>query len=247
MKRVRLLLVLVWLIGAITSSAGVADEQWVQLACDAAFGAWQEDGRLWAVAGDATLDPTAQANLLPRPGTGVLISLQQEDSEESNLTSNQLFADLEAHIEFMVPQGSNAGVKFQGLYEIQILDSYGKENPTSSDCGGVYPRAEVLPRYHLIDEGFPPRVNAARPAGQWQTLDVLFQAPRFDAEGHKTENARFIKVVLNDQVIHENVELRWPTGYAWRTKAEVAEGPLYLQGDHGPIAYRNIRLRPIDQ
>lgn len=245
MKGFGLLAVVAVLVGALNCATSRANDGWIELACDASFESWQEDGRLWTVAGGASLDPTAQFNLLPRPGTGVLISSQQEDSEESNLTSNQLFADLEAHMEFLVPQGSNGGVKFQGLYEIQIRDTYGKENPVADDCGGIYPRAEVIPRYHLIDEGFPPRVNAARPPGQWQTLDVEFQAPRFDTEGRKTDNARFLKVVLNDQVIHENVELRWPTGHAWRTKEEVAEGPLYLQGDHGPIAYRNIRVRPI--
>ena len=74
---------------------------------------------------------------------------------------------------------------------------------------------------------------------------MVFQAPRFNDDQAKTTNARFIKVTLNDQLIHENVELRWPTGHAWRTKPEVAEGPLFLQGDHGPIAYRNVRVRPI--
>ena len=172
--------------------------------------------------------------------------LAHEKSEFSNLTSNQLFGDIEAHIEFLIPKGSNGGVKLQGLYEIQIRDSHGKENPTASDCGGIYPRAEEIPRYHLIDEGFPPRTNAAKPAGQWQSLDIVFQAPRFDADGRKTNNARFVKVVLNQQTIHEDIELKWPTGHAWRTKAEMAVGPLYLQGDHGPIAYRNVSVRSIN-
>jgi hypothetical protein len=100
----------------------------------------------------------------------------------------------------------------------------------------------MLPRYHHIDDGIPPRVNAARPFGEWQTLDVVFRAPRFDAGGKKVRNARFDKVVLNGQVIHENVELATPTGHAWRQK-EVARGPILLQGDHGPVAFRKIRMR----
>jgi len=131
----------------------------------------------------------------------------------------------------------------QGLYEIQIRDSCGKKQPTGSDCGGVYPRAELVPHYHTTDQGAPPRTNAARPAGQWQTLDIRFQAPRFDTEGKKTANARFLEVVLNGQVIHRDVELKWPTGHAWRLEPEVPQGPLFLQGDHGPIAYRNVRVR----
>jgi hypothetical protein len=103
----------------------------------------------------------------------------------------------------------------------------------------------MLPRYHHIDDGVPPRVNAARPFGQWQTLDVIFRAPRFDAEGKKVRNARFEKVVLNGQLIHENVDLSSPTGHAWRLK-ERARGPILLQGDHGPVAFRRIRVRALD-
>ena len=85
-----------------------------------------------------------------------------------------------------------------------------------------------------------------RPApGEWQTLDVIFRAPRFDSDGKKTRSARFDKVVLNGQIIHEDVEVKTPTGHAWRLK-EVARGPILLQGDHGPVAFRNIRVKPLD-
>ena len=57
-------------------------------------------------------------------------------------------------------------------------------------------------------------------------------------------NARFVKVVFNGEVIHENAPVECPTGTAWRTKKEVARGPLMLQGDHGPVAFRNVRIRP---
>jgi hypothetical protein len=131
-----------------------------------------------------------------------------------------------------------------GLYEIQILDSWGVKAPTASDCGGIYPRAELEPRYRHIDKGVPPRTNAARRPGEWQMLDVTFYAPRFDAGGKKTANARFVKVLFNDQVIHENVELASPTGHAWREQ-EIPRGPLLLQADHGPVAFRNVRVRAI--
>jgi hypothetical protein len=163
-----------------------------------------------------------------------------------NLLTKQDFGDLEAHFEFLIPKGSNSGVKFETLYEIQIDDSFGVAKPTASDCGGIYPRAEMLPRYHHIDVGVPPRTNAARAPGEWQTLDVIFRAPRFDSGGTKIANARFDKVVLNAQMIHENVELKTPTGHAWRRK-EVARGPILLQGDHGPVAFRKIRVRELTQ
>src|SRR4029079_14875977 len=94
-----------------------------------------------------------------------------------------------------------------------------------------------------IDKGIPPKVNACLPPGEWQTLDIIFVAPRFDAEDKKTANAKFVKVVLNGKVIHENVDMEYPTGHAWRNK-EVASGPLLLQGDHGAVAFRNVRVRP---
>ena len=71
----------------------------------------------------------------------------------------------------------------------------------------------------------PLAVNASKPPGEWQTFDVVFRAPRFDGAGKKIENAKFIKVVHNGQVIHENVEVKHPTGAAWVNK-EMAKGPL---------------------
>lgn len=177
-----------------------------------------------------------------KPGLGVLLNGPKGNAP--NLLTTEKYTDSEAHIEFMIPKGSNSGVKFLGLYELQIVDSAGRKDLTGDSCGGIYPRAEEQPKYHHIDKGTPPKVNACKPAGEWQTLDVVFQAPRFDAEGKKTANARFVKVVLNDQVVHEDVELLYPTGAAWRLKKETASGPLLLQGDHGPVAFRNVRIRP---
>jgi hypothetical protein len=138
----------------------------------------------------------------------------------------------------MVPKGSNSGVYFMGRYEIQILDSWGRESPRSGDCGGIYERWDTLrtsPGY----EGHPPSVNASKPAGQWQSFDVVFKAPRFDADGNKIENAHFVKVVHNDITVHENVEVTGPTR-ASAFEDEKPLGPLMLQGDHGAVAYRNI-------
>ena len=105
-----------------------------------------------------------------------------------------------------------------------------------------FPRAEMLPKYHHIDEGYPPKTNAAKPPGTWQTLDILFRAPRFDASGKKVANARFVKVTLNGQVVQDDLEVPCPTGNNWRNP-EHPTGALLLQGDHGPVAFRNVRVR----
>ena len=77
----------------------------------------------------------------------------------------------------------------------------------------------------------PAKTGHLRPAGQWNDEEIMCRG-------------RHVTVTLNGQVIHEDVELKWPTGHAWRTKKEVPRGPLFLQGDHGPVAYRNVRVRP---
>jgi hypothetical protein len=214
---------------------------WISLSGDDWQEKWQRPTGEWFMGGKVGLDSQHPRRLAAEPGKGVLVNGRTGRTE--NLISKEKFGDLEAHVEFLIPRRSNSGVKFEGLYEIQILDSWGVKTPTADDCGGIYPRAEMEPTYHHIDKGVPPRVNAARPAGEWQTLDVVFQAPRFDAAGNKIGNARFIKVVLNGQLIHENVEQKTPTGHAWHDR-EIPAGPLLLQADHGPVAFRAVRVRP---
>jgi sugar phosphate isomerase/epimerase len=94
-------------------------------------------------------------------------------------------------------------------------------------------------------EGHSPKANASRPPGQWQSFDVIFKAPRFDNEGRKIAHARFLKVLHNGTLIHENVELSGPS---WGSlyPQERATGPIALQGDRGPVAFRNIWVVPID-
>lgn len=220
------------------------EEGWIDLSGSKNFEAWSAPVGKWFEAGGVEIDPQNPKLLLAKPGSGILVNGPR--GRTNNLISKQKFGAIEAHVEFMIPQSSNSGVKLAGLYEIQILDTWGVKNPAGSDCGGVYPRAEQKPSYHYLDKGVPPRTNAARPAGEWQTLDVIFLAPRFDENNKKTANARFVKVILNGTTIHEDVELKTPTGSAWHDK-EVAAGPLLLQADHGPVAFRNVRVRPYRQ
>jgi hypothetical protein len=222
-----------------------ADEKgWVTLLGDGKeLAAWKSPDAHWVVGGDAAPDAKNPRKLAARPGKGVLVN--DSPGRVRNLVTKDAFADLEAHLEFMVPKGSNSGVKLMGLYEIQLADSFGlKRELTGSDCGGIYPRAENRPRYRTLDKGTPPRVNGSKKPGEWQTLDIVFRAPRFDAKGNKVASARFVKVLFNGQVIHEDVEVKYPTGAAWVQK-EVAKGPLLLQADHGPVAFRNVRVRPL--
>lgn len=201
-------------------------------------GAWHEVGQVF-------LDPADASGLSSESGEGTLVN--DPPGKTLNLITRDSFGDVEVHLEFMVPKGSNSGIKLMGLYEIQIYDSHGKDHLDGSDNGGIYPKAQLLPRYRHLDHGVAPRVNASKPPGEWQTLDITFHAPRFAPDGKtKTANARFDRVVLNGQVIHEDQDLPHPTGHAWNTRAERPRGPILLQADHGPVAFRNLRVRPLD-
>ena len=156
-----------------------------------------------------------------------------------NLATDQKFGDIELYLEFMLAKGSNSGVYLHGLYEVQIFDSYGSTEPvTSSDGGGIYHR--------WIDNhgvgGSAPSRNASRQPGQWQSYHIWFRAPRFDASGKKTENAKFIRVLFNGLSVQSNIAVDGPTRAAMDIP-EAATNPIMLQGDHGPVAFRNIYWR----
>ena len=204
------------------------------------YDAWHNSDK-WDVAGDAMLKPDTSKLLLGKPGKGVLIN-GKDGKCPSLVTKRRDYRDVEVHLEFMVAKGSNSGVIFHGNYEIQILDSAHVEKPTAAHCGGIYPSAETKPKYHYINKGSPPRVNAAKKPGEWQTMDIVFKAPRFDEKGKKISHAKFVKVTHNGKVIQENQEVQYATGTNWDRKL-YPQGPIIIQGDYGPIAIRNVRVR----
>jgi len=201
------------------------------------FSNWRGNTGQWEIVGDTFTNPRNEKLLSNKPGSGVIVN--GPTGRTRNILSRAEFGDVRAHIEFMVPKGSNSGVYFMGRYEIQVFDSWGAGEPKHSDCGGIYQRWDNNKGF----EGHPPRVNASLAPGQWQTFDVIFRAPRFDKNGRKIANARFEKVVHNGIVVHEDLELTGPTR-ASAYNDEKPTGPLMLQGDHGPVAYRKIWLEP---
>ena len=202
-------------------------------------GSWQEDPGEWVRAASVSLDPDDATKLVWEEGEQVWVN--GPDGKTVDLHSSAEHGDVELHIEFMVSKGSNSGVYLQSRYEIQIFDSWEVAEPQYSDCGGIYQRWRDGKGF----EGHPPRINASRPPGEWQSFDIFFRAPRFDSTGSKTENARFLKVVHNGELVHENVEVTGPTRAA-SFEDESATGPLMIQGDHGPVAFRNVRIRKLD-
>jgi hypothetical protein len=172
------------------------------------FSQWRDSTGQWQIVGEALMKPDNNRLLGSKPGTGIIIN--GPTGRTSNLFSKAQFGDIKAHIEFMVPKGSNSGVYFNGRYEIQVLDSWGVKKLKHGDCGGIYQRWDEN-REPKGYEGCAPRVNASREPGQWQTFDVIFRAPRFNRRGKKVSNARFEKVVHNGIVVHADVEVSGPT------------------------------------
>jgi hypothetical protein len=163
------------------------------------------------------------------------------ETHTTNLITERTFGDLELYIEFMVAKNSNSGVYLHGLYEVQVFDSFGSAKPlTFSDGGGIYQRFENGKGFG----GYPPRSNACRAPGVWQFYHIRFRAPRFDSAGKKTGDARFERIVYNGTTIHEDVACDGPTRSSLEIP-EAARNPIMLQGDHGPVAYRNIYFRAL--
>lgn len=158
---------------------------------------------------------------------------------KGDIITKQEFEDIQLHVEFKVPympdakgQGrGNSGVIIQGCYEMQILDSLGKEVPGKGDCGAVYNTAAPL-------------VNACKAPKEWQSYDIIFRAPRFDADGkNKLENAR-ITAFLNGTLVQNNVEVPGSTGLKKRSDYN-KPGPLLLQFHGNAVEFRNVWVLPL--
>jgi len=174
-----------------------------------------KDMSSWELMGENTVSGWSVAN-------GVLNNdpAQKEGTPHKhygNLRTKAEFEDFNLKLQVNVPKGSNSGIYLRGIYEVQVYDSYGKPLD-SHNMGAIYSR-------------ITPSVAAEKPAGEWQDFDITL------ADRHVT-------VVLNGKTIIDNQPLLGVTGGAL-TACEFKPGPIYLQGDHGKVSYRNIVLTPI--
>lgn len=175
----------------------------------------------------------------------VLVNSLIKDISVPYLLTRESFGDVEVELEFMIPKGSNAGIYLMGRYEVQILDSSGKEKVGSGDMGGIYAyRDTSKPKDKQWSGGSRPLVNASLAPGQWQNMKIVFQAPRFDARGQKTSDALFKSVFINGKQVQKNTPTKGPTA-SHPLPGECAAGPIAIQGDHGPIAIRKFTVMPL--
>lgn len=161
---------------------------------------------------------------------------------KGDIVTKQEFGDLQLHLEFCTPppngksgQGrGNSGVFFMGRFELQVLDCYENKTYPDGQTGSLYGQQ-------------PPLVNACRAPGQWQTYDVAFTAPRFDADGKLLQPA-YITAFHNGVLVQNHVAYGGPSSHKVLgnyDKPIPPAGPLRLQ-DHGdPVRFRNIWVRPI--
>lgn len=178
---------------------------------------------------------------------GVLVSSRGE-TRSNHVVSQLHFRDADIHVEFMLPEkgSGNSGIYIHGNYELQIINSAGKEKLTQEDMGSVY--------------GFaPPLVEAAREPGQWQVYDIRYRAPRRDDEGKITEPGE-ITAWLNGQKVQEQTKVGEPrssyhpfryktTPYLdkiWQQQQKTSVGPVFLQDHDNPVRFRNVWVRPLD-
>ena len=215
--------------------------------------------KVWVVCDDVQLDPSNPGRLLPvgsggKPDAALLCG---DDGRGSDLMTAEHFADYQLHLEFTVPKGSNSGVYNRGLYEIQVFDSYGVKTLAFHDCGSLYERAL-------------PHENLSKPPGVWQTYDITMKGWRLslvwngktvydaiDVRYGATDRDAFFRLQEESKTLPPElrVKLREENGRYVGYFGEGCTrsglpgrdrpGPILLQGDHGPVAYRNLRIKPL--
>jgi hypothetical protein len=157
------------------------------------------------------------------------------------IETTRAFGDCQVHVEWAAPSPAvgedqdrgNSGVFFHGQYEVQVLDSYRAATYPDGQAGALYGQ-------------YPPLVNASRPPGEWQTYDIVFRGPRFDAEGKLLRPAR-VTVLHNGVLVQDAAELIGPTANKARPpyKAHPPQGAISLQDHSHPVRFRNIWVREL--
>jgi hypothetical protein len=239
-------------------------EGWITLFNGKDLSGWKfrnpQAKKVWVVCDDVRLDPKNPAILEPvgRGGTADAVLLCGDDGRGSDIMTDRLFYNYELHLEFTVPKGSNSGVYNRGLFEIQIFDSFGKPQLAFHDCGALYERAI-------------PKENLAKPPGEWQSFDITMRGKKIslvwngktvyqdiDFRYGETDKDAFERLTKENASKTPELQVRLEekngkyVGFFGEggTRAGLSgpdrPGPILFQGDHGPVALRHIRIRPLD-
>ncbi len=204
------------------------EEGWLRLTYGDATDAWLFSG--WELV-EAKLDPADPTRFTTTKGDSHLTNTAGDFP--SNYVSRAQFADARIVLDFTLPEGGSADLFVMGCYAIRLSDSEAAPTLTAEHCGAV-----------VGGEGFEshaPEFHAYRGAGQRHTIEIDFEAPRFDASGSKTANARFVRIKIDDVLLQENVEMPGPSAGALTQEASAG---AFVIAPNGPIAIGNVRVRP---
>jgi hypothetical protein len=217
--------------------------------------------KVWVACDAVRLDPANPTRLIPvgKGGSPEAVLLCGDDGRGSDIMTSEAFDDYQLHLEFTVPKGSNSGVYNRGLFEIQVFDSFGVPKLAFHDCGALYERA------------IPPE-NLSRPPGEWQSYDITMKGKTIsllwngqpvykdrDVRFGETDREAFERLNRENAARPEDLRVKLRekdgkyVGYfgdgATRSGLDGPDrpGPILLQGDHGPVAYRNLYIRRLDQ
>ena len=205
------------------------EEGWLRLTYGDATDAWRQSG--WELVA-AKLDRSDPTRFEIAKGNSHLTNTASDAA--SNYVSRASFGDATIQMDFTLPRGGRSMLYVMGCYAILMSDSKSAPTLTDEHCGAVVGGAGFT--------GRAPSLHAYRGEGQSHTLDIDFQAPRFDESGRKIANARFTRVKIDDVLLHENVELPGPSTGA--PAPEAIEGPLVIHAGESALAIGNIRVRP---
>ncbi len=204
------------------------EEGWLRLTYGNATDLWAFEG--WELC-EAELDPDAPRQLLTKPGDTSLTNTAAE--HPSAYVGELQLGDGDYHVEFMLPEGGRAAFWLQGRYAILLRDSADARELTLEHCGALAPGPGFA--------GRAPNFHPYRGAGARHELDVDFRAARFDAAGNKLENARLLRLRIDDTVLHEDVEL--PAASDGALGPEAPLGPLVVSAETD-VAIGDVRYRP---
>jgi len=224
-------------------------EGWLRLTFLDALDLWHSAG--WSLV-DADMDQREPTRFLVVAGTGALINTPHDVADAprsgppgaapTDFTSRPVFGEGRYHIEYMLPEAGRTTVWLMGRYGIDLPDPHHAAEAAVGPAGTRH-GAVLAPDG---DAEVPPALNGSLGPGQWHELDIVLTPPRFDATGRKTANARIERVLLNDVLLHEGIELSGPSlGAPLADQPEAAGGPLVLAGTRGPVALRQLMVRPV--
>ncbi|PJJ79997.1 family 16 glycoside hydrolase [Mucilaginibacter auburnensis] len=191
----------------------------------------------WEEAADVSLNIAASAKPKITAGTGVIVF--KGEGTETALTTKNSYDDTEVEFDFLVSSKATLGVLLQGLYRVNLSDSWGSTSSVTADMGGVGPLKQGGGAF----TGLPPLINVAKAPGLWQHALIKFRSPKLSG-GAKTGNGLFEEVYINGVLVQENAEVQGPSAGSVKD-TETGSGPVVFVAANGVAAIKNLKINKL--